>query len=233
MQKFNQISEAVEAFKRGEIVIVLDDEDRENEGDFVVAGEKITPEVVNFMAKNGRGLICVPISEGIAKELKFEPMVKDNKESNKCNFTVSVDYNAGTSTGISASDRAKTIKAISDKKSKFNDFSRPGHIFPLIARDGGVLVRAGHTEAALDLAKLAGFYPVSAICEIIKDDGEMMRRDDLLKFAEKHSLKIINIKDLIVYMRKKQKLIEKEASCVLKTKYGDFKTIVYKSLVDA
>lgn len=232
MPKFSNIQSGLEAFKRGEMLVVLDDEERENEGDLVMAAEKVTPQAVNFMAKEGRGLICVPVDADIADRLGFNPMVQDNKEVNKCNFTVSVDYGINTSTGISASDRAKTIMAISDYKSFADDFVRPGHVFPLRAKKGGVLVRAGHTEAAVDLARLAGMVPASVICEIAGDDGEMMRQGELLEFAKKHSLHVITIKDLIEYRRKTEKLIRLMAETTLPTEYGEFKVKIYKTNVD-
>lgn len=229
---FNLIEEALEALKKGELIVVLDDESRENEGDLIVAAEKITPEIVNFMAKEGRGLICVPLDEDIADSLELNLMVDQNTEFTKCNFTVSVDYKHGTTTGISASDRAKTIKAIADYSSSAQDFARPGHIFPIRARKGGVLVRAGHTEASVDLTKLADLSPVAALCEISREDGEMMRRDELMDFAKKHNLKIITIKDLIEYRRQSEKLIKKVADTVLPTEFGEFEMSVYKSLID-
>jgi len=234
MLKFNKIQEAITAIKNGEILVVLDDEDRENEGDLVMAADKVTKESINFMAKEGRGLICAPVSREIAERLGFELMVKDdnyNDDSNRCNFTVSVDYNKGTTTGISASDRAKTVLAIIDKRSQAKDFDRPGHVFPLVAKDGGVLVRAGHTEAATDLSKMAGLSPAAVICEIARDDGEMMRADELMKFAKKHGLKIITIKDLIEYRRRTEKLITFSAETVLPTLFGDFKIKIYKDRV--
>lgn len=232
MAKFNKISEAISAISSGEAVIVLDDEDRENEGDLVVAGSAITSKMINFMATQARGLICVPVVSEVARRLGFKLMVSDNEESNKCNFTVSVDFKHGTTTGISASDRAKTVNAIADKDSSSADFARPGHIFPLLAREGGVLVRAGHTEAATDLVKLAGLSPVACICEIAGEDGEMMRRDELFEFAEKHSLKIITIRDLIEYRHKTENLVSLVAETVLPTKNGDFTMKIYKSDID-
>ncbi|MFA4890823.1 MAG: bifunctional 3,4-dihydroxy-2-butanone-4-phosphate synthase/GTP cyclohydrolase II [Candidatus Gracilibacteria bacterium] len=214
------------------MVIVVDEADRENEGDLVMAAEKVTNESINFMAKEGRGLICVPFTRERASQLSFSPMVDQPEESHGCNFTVSVDYRKGTTTGISASDRAKTIKAIVNKKSRSEDFARPGHVFPLIAREGGVLVRAGHTEAAVDLMKLAGLSPIGVICEISRDDGEMARGEDLLNFAKKHKLKIIAIKDIIEYRRACETLVEKSAEASLPTEYGEFKIVIYKSLVD-
>lgn len=232
MTKFSKIQVCLEALKKGEMLVVLDDEERENEGDLVMAAEKVTPQAVNFMAKEGRGLICVPVDTDIADRLDFNPMVQENKEANKCNFTVSVDYGSGTTTGISASDRAKTIKAISDYSSLADDFVRPGHIFPLRAKKGGVLVRAGHTEAAVDLVKLAGMVPAAVICEIARDDGEMMRRDELLEFAKKHFLQVITIKDFIEYRRKTEKLIRLMAETILPTDYGEFRVKIYKTNVD-
>ncbi len=232
MSNFNSIEEAISDLKSGKMIIVVDDEDRENEGDLLMAAEKVTAQSVNFMAKEGRGLICVPMESNIADRLDFSPMVVDNKESNKCNFTVSVDYKVGTTTGISASDRAKTILAIADYHSTSNNFVRPGHIFPLRAKRGGVLVRAGHTEAAVDLVKMCDFAPVGVICEIAGDDGEMMRKNDLFGFAMKHGLKIITIKDLIEYRRKTEKLVSLVAETLLPTKYGDFDMRVYKTTVD-
>ncbi len=233
MVNFNKIEDAIFALKGGGMVVVLDDEDRENEGDLVVLAEKITPQSVNFMAKGGRGLICVPVDEKVADKLSFSPMVFDNKESNKCNFTVSVDFKKNTTTGISVSDRAKTIKAIADYKNfSADDFVRPGHVFPLIAKKGGVLVRAGHTEAAVDLAKLADSSPVAVICEIASEDGEMMRRDALIDFAQKHNLSIVTIKDLIEYRRRREKLVKIVAKTSLPTEYGVFDMKVYKSDID-
>lgn len=230
--KFNTIEEALSAIKKGEMVVVLDDEDRENEGDLVMAAEKITPQAVNFMSTEGRGLICVPVDGDIADRLDLQPMVYENQESSKCNFTVSVDYKKGTSTGISASDRAKTIKAIADLNSSAMDFLRPGHIFPLRAKKGGVLVRAGHTEAASDLAALCGLVPVGVICEIAREDGEMMRSRELHEFAGRHGLKIITIRALIEYRRQSEKLIKLVAESRLPTDYGDFEMKIYKTTVD-
>ena len=229
---FNSIEEAIGEIENGKMIVVVDDEDRENEGDLIMSAEFITPEAVNFMAKEGRGLICAPVDEDIADRLRFYPMVQNNKESNKCNFTVSVDYNIGTTTGISASDRSKTIKAITDYHTLSSDFSRPGHIFPLRSKKGGVLVRAGHTEAAVDLVKIAKLTPAAVICEIANEDGEMMRRDDLLIFAKKHNLKIISIKDLIEYRRRSEKLIKLVAQTSLPTNYGDFEMMIYKTTID-
>lgn len=232
MTKFNKIEDAIKAVKRGKMIVVVDDEDRENEGDLVMAAQMVTSVDVNFMAKEGRGLICVPIDCEIADKLNLAPMVRLNKESNKCNFTVSIDLNKGISTGISASDRAKTISAISNPKSSASNFIKPGHVFPLRAKVGGVLVRAGHTEAAVDLMKLAGLIHAAAICEIASDDGEMMRRDELFRFAKKHKLVIITIKDLIEYRRRSEQLVKMVARTVLPTEYGDFELKIYRSDVD-
>ncbi len=229
---FDPIEEAIEAIADGQMIIVVDDEDRENEGDLVMAAEKVTPDLINFMMKEGRGLICVPVTEYRAEELQLEPMEKRNTEAHLCNFTVSVDYRIGTSTGISSSDRAKTIAALANVDCLPKHFARPGHIFPLVAREGGVLVRAGHTEAAVDLARLAGLSPLGVLCEIVKDDGEMARRDDLLAFAKRHSLKIICIKDLIAYRRKNENLVRCEVETSLETEYGPFKIKIYSNLID-
>jgi 3,4-dihydroxy 2-butanone 4-phosphate synthase/GTP cyclohydrolase II len=226
------IEEAIDAFRSGKMLIVLDDEDRENEGDLVMAAELVTPADVNFMMKEGRGLICVPLRNHLAERLKLHPMTGEETDMSRCNFTVSVDYKHGTSTGISAKDRAATIQALVDPVSQPNDFNRPGHIFPLLARQGGVLVRAGHTEAAVDLARLAGLTEGAVICEIVKDDGEMARRDDLELFAKKHDLCMITIKDLIAYRRLKEKLVKREVETELETEYGLFKIIVYSNGID-
>jgi len=232
VEKFNTIDEAIEDIRNGKIVIVVDDEDRENEGDFIVAAEKVTPEIVNFMAKYGRGLICVAITEQRAQELEFEPMVEFNTSRHGTAFLVSVDYKKGTTTGISAFDRAKTIQAIVDPNSKPGDFAKPGHIFPLQAVEGGVLRRAGHTEAAVDLARLAGLYPAGVLCEIMNDDGTMARVPELFKIAKRFGLKIITIKDLISYRLKREKLIRKITTTKLPTKYGFFELHLYESLTD-
>ena len=226
------IEEAIDALKKGKMLIVVDDEDRENEGDLVMAAELVTAADVNFMMKEGRGLICVPMKADLAKALDLTPMTGEDTDMSRCNFTVSVDLKHGTSTGISAKDRALTIQALVDSASKPTDFNRPGHIFPLLARDGGVLVRAGHTEAAVDLAQLAGLTGAGVICEIAKDDGEMARRDDLKLFAEKHGLMMITIKDLIAYRRLKETLVKREVETELETEYGSFKIIVYSNSID-
>ncbi|MCK4667314.1 bifunctional 3,4-dihydroxy-2-butanone-4-phosphate synthase/GTP cyclohydrolase II [Candidatus Dependentiae bacterium] len=227
--KFNKVSDAIKDIKSGKLVIVVDDEDRENEGDLIFASEKVTPALVNFMAKFGRGLICVPITIDRARELKLGPMCNYNQDQRKTAYTISVDAKNGVTTGISAFDRAKTVKVLVSKKYKAKDLIRPGHIFPLVGVSGGVLRRAGHTEAAIDLATLAELEPSGVICEIMKDDGTMARLPDLVKFAKKHHLKIISIKDLISYRHKKEKLIKRVATFKLPTKYGNFTGVLYMS----
>jgi len=226
----NKIQSALKDLRSGKMIIVTDDENRENEGDLIFAAEKVTPELINFMCKEGRGLICVPMEEELAYRLNLHPMVP-NPDGN-CNFTVSVDARDGITTGISAVDRALTIRKILDIKSTANDFIRPGHMFPLISKSGGVLVRAGHTEAAVDLMKLSKLSPAGVICEIMNDDGSMMRMQDLKKFAKKHDLKIITIQDLIQYRSQTEKLVRKEAESNLTTDFGSFRVHVYKSLTD-
>lgn len=222
MNRFSSIDEAILDIKEGKMIIVIDDEDRENEGDLLMAAEKVTSDSINFMAKFGRGLICMPIEDGIAKKLEFNPMVLNNTDNHETAFTVSIDH-VDTQTGISAFERAYTIKKVLDEKSKNDDFRRPGHVFPLIAREGGVLNRSGHTEAATDLAKLAGFKGVGVICEIMSDEGTMARTDELIKFGEKHNLKVITIADLVEYRRKKEAFIERVVETKMPTKYGDFR----------
>jgi len=206
--KFNSIEEALEDIKQGKIVIVVDDEDRENEGDLVMAAEKVTPEAINFMATYGRGLICLPVVGNRLDELEIYPMVKNNTDNLGTAFTVSVDAQE-TTTGISAYERALTIQKCLDPKTTPDELKKPGHIFPLRYRDGGVLRRAGHTEASVDLARLAGLYPAGVICEIMAEDGTMARVPELMEFAQKHNLKIITIADLIKYRRQYEKLIRK------------------------
>jgi len=226
------ISGALQDLKAGKMIIVVDDEERENEGDLIMAAEAVTPKAINFMAKEGRGLICVPLSSQIASRLELHPMVGKNTEAHRTNFTVSVDVQKGTTTGISASDRAKTVKALAMAGARSEDFHRPGHVFPLIAKDGGVLVRAGHTEAAVDLAGLAGFSPVGVICEIAQEDGEMARLPYLLNFAKKHGLKIITIRDLIYYRSTRECLIKEEADSFLPTDFGGFRCLVFSNKID-
>jgi len=231
---FASIEEALKDIKDGKMIIVVDDPNRENEGDFVIAAEKVTPEAINFMAKHGRGLICVPITKKRAEELQLLPMLPNSNALHETAFTVSVDAKPefGVTTGISAKDRAITIKVLIDPKTKPEDLAKPGHVFPLIAKDGGVLERAGHTEAAVDLARLAGLYPAGVICEIMNEDGTMARLPELEKIAEKFNLKIITIEDLIRYRRKREKLIEKVVEVRLPTKfYGEWRAIAYKSKI--
>lgn len=222
--ELNKISEAIDDIKNGKLIIVVDDENRENEGDFICAAEKASPEIINFMAKHGRGLICVPLTEKRSKKLNLNPMVANNTDPMDTAFTISVDLKGnGVSSGISASDRSKTIMALVDSKTKSKDLARPGHIFPLIAKDGGVLRRTGHTEAAIDFSRLAGFSPVGVICEIMKEDGSMARLPDLFEIAKKFNLKIVSIEDLIAYRMRHDSLISKIESFDLNTIYGKFK----------
>lgn len=226
------IKKAIKQFKAGKFVIVVDDEKRENEGDLVIAASKATATAINFMAKEGRGLICAPMEEERLADLGLYRMAQLNEDAYETGFTVSVDVIKGTTTGISALDRSKTIKALINSKTKPEDLAKPGHIFPLMARKGGVLVRAGHTEAAVDLAKLAGLYPAGVIVEIMNEDGTMARLPDLKKFAAKHKLSIITIGDLIEYRKTKENLIQKVAQAELPTKFGDFKLYMYESKID-
>lgn len=228
----SSISEAIEDIKKGKILIIVDDENRENEGDFAIAAEKVTPESINFMAKYGRGLICMPIINERLEELKIPPMVTDNTAPYRTAFTVSIEARHKVSTGISAYDRAETIKTVIDPSTKPDDIVRPGHMFPIAARKGGVLVRAGHTEAIVDLARMAGLYPAGVICEVMNEDGTMARLPQLEEIADKFGIKIISIADLITYRRRTEKLIRRVAEAKLPTKYGDFKMIAYRSSVD-
>ncbi|MHB1651954.1 MAG: bifunctional 3,4-dihydroxy-2-butanone-4-phosphate synthase/GTP cyclohydrolase II [Desulfitobacteriaceae bacterium] len=228
---FNTIEQALEDIRAGKMIVVVDDEDRENEGDLLMAAEKVTPEAINFMATYGRGLICVPLISERIHVLQLEPMVTQNTDPHGTAFTVSVDAMAST-TGISAHERAETIKILTDRKSTTGDLRRPGHVFPLKARDGGVLVRAGHTEGAVDLARYAGLEPAGVICEIMNDDGTMARVPDLLDFVAKHELKIVTIKDLIRYRRRSEKLVEMVESIHLPTDFGDFRATGYRSVLD-
>ncbi len=230
--KFNSIDSALEEIKNGRCIIVVDNEDRENEGDLVSASELITPDMVNFMAKEGRGLICVTIDSKKARSLNLEPMERKNSSLYETNFTISVDASKNTTTGISAFDRFETIRVIIDEKSKESDLARPGHIFPIVGKEGGVLRRAGHTEASMDLARLAGLKPSGVICEILADDGTMARGKTLFKFAKKHNLKIISIADLIRYIRKTEKIVKKVEEVNLPTKYGNFKLHLYEDIFD-
>tara|TARA_B100000780_G_scaffold218364_1_gene157509 strand:+ start:1322 stop:2455 length:1134 start_codon:yes stop_codon:yes gene_type:complete len=222
--KLNTIKEAIDDIKAGKIIIVVDDENRENEGDFICAAELVTPEIINFMAKHGRGLICVPLSESRSKQLNLNPMVSNNTDPMDTAFTVSVDLRGnGVTSGISASDRSKTIKAIVDNNTKGDDLARPGHIFPLIAKDGGVLRRTGHTEAAIDFARLAGYSPAGVICEIMTEDGSMARLPDLIIVAEKLDLKVVSIEDLVAFRMKHDSLISKKECFNFNTRFGEFK----------
>ncbi|MEC8658696.1 MAG: bifunctional 3,4-dihydroxy-2-butanone-4-phosphate synthase/GTP cyclohydrolase II [Verrucomicrobiota bacterium] len=229
---FSPIEDIINDIKAGKMVIITDDADRENEGDLIASAECITPEIVNFMAKYGRGLICTPISESIATRLELPMMVPNNRESFKTNFTVSVDAAKGITTGISAADRATTIKLLSEDCTIGEDLVQPGHIFPLLAKPGGVLRRAGHTEAAIDLAKLAGLNEAAVICEILNDDGTMSRLPELLNLAKEHDLKIGTIESLIQYRRKRERLIEHLETISLPTSWGDFDLHMYQSAFD-
>jgi len=227
--KLNTIKSAINDIKNGKVIIVVDDKNRENEGDFLAAAELITPSIINFMATHGRGLICAPITENIAKKLKLNLMVGTNTDPQDTAFTVSVDLSGnGVTTGISATDRAKTIKALIDSKATPENFSKPGHVFPLVAKNGGVLRRTGHTEAAIDLPRLAGLEPAGVIVEIMNEDGSMARLKDLVKVADKFSLKIISIEDLVSYRMKHDSLIEREEEFELKTRFGKFKLTAYR-----
>ena len=227
--KFNAIEESIQDIREGKVVIVVDDEDRENEGDFVAAAEAITPEIVNFMATHGRGLICAPITRRKCDQLNLDLMVPHNTALHETPFTISVDLiGQGCTTGISASDRAKTIKALANEQTRPEELGRPGHIFPLRAREGGVLQRTGHTEAAIDLARLAGLQPAGALVEIMNEDGTMARLPELMKIARRFDLKIISIEDLIAYRMKHESLIKQEITVDLPTQWGDFKITAFK-----
>ena len=229
MFKLNTIEEAIGELQQGRIIIVVDDEDRENEGDFIAAAQNITPEIVNFMAKYGRGLICAPITRERCDEMGLDLMVSRNTSSHETQFTISVDLlGQGCTTGISASDRAKTIRALADPQTRPDDLGRPGHIFPLRAKEGGVLRRAGHTEATVDLARLAGLYPAGALVEIMNEDGTMARLPDLIPIAERFGLKIISIKDLIAYRVMTERLIRREEVVDLPTEFGHFSLYSYR-----
>lgn len=229
--EINSIEDALKDIRDGKIVIVIDDEDRENEGDFICAAECISPQIINFMATYGRGLICAPIQESRAEELKLNMMVPENTALHETAFTVSIDLiGKGCTTGISAYDRAMCIKALVDPESKASDFARPGHIFPLKAKTGGVLRRTGHTEAAIDLARLAGFYPAGVLVEILNEDGSMARLPQLVSIANRHQLKIITIKDLVAYRLKHESLIKRELVKYFPSKYGIFELIAFRQL---
>ncbi len=232
MNKLNQIKEAIEDIKKGKFVIVVDDEARENEGDMVMAAERVTPEAINFLSKNARGLICVPLSKDRLEELDLHPMTVVNTAKMGTRFTVSVDAKENTTTGISAYDRAQTIKVLIDLSTKPQNLARPGHIFPIQAEDGGVLSRAGHTEATLDLARLAGLSPAGILCEIMDEDGGMARLPRLLEIAKEFDLKVISIKDLIEFRRRNEKLVKRVVTVNFPTKWGDFKLHLYRSEID-
>jgi len=228
----SSIAEAIEDIKAGKFVIIVDDEDRENEGDLALAAEKVTAKAINFMAKHARGLICLPVIGKRLNELRIPLMVSDNTSKFSTAFAISVDAKYGTTTGISAADRAQTIKVMIDPATKPDDLARPGHIFPLQAREGGVLVRAGQTEAIVDLARLAGLYPAGVICEIMNEDGTMARLPQLEVMADKFEIKIITVADLIAYRRRHEKLVHRVAEAKLPTRYGEFTAIAYKSDID-
>ncbi|MDA9557922.1 bifunctional 3,4-dihydroxy-2-butanone-4-phosphate synthase/GTP cyclohydrolase II [Vibrio sp.] len=224
--------EIIEDIRLGKMVILMDDEDRENEGDLIMAAECITPEAINFMATHGRGLICLTMTKDRCEKLGLPPMVQDNNAQFTTNFTVSIEAAEGVTTGISAADRSRTVEAAVAKDAKAADLVQPGHIFPLAAQDGGVLIRAGHTEAGCDLARLGGFEPAGVIVEILNDDGTMARRPDLEIFAEKHNLKLGTISDLIEYRNNTETTIERVASCQLPTEFGEFELITYRDVID-
>ena len=229
---FAPIEQAVEAIGRGEVVVVVDDEDRENEGDLIMAAEAATPENIAFFVRHTSGVICAPLTGDRLDELDIPLMVRENTESHRTAFTYSVDLIAGTTTGISAADRAATLNALTDPATRAADLARPGHIFPLRYSEGGVLKRAGHTEAAVDLARLAGLYPAGVLCEIVNDDGTMARVPDLVEFCEEHGLLMISIAQLIKYRRQNEKLIRRIAEARMPTPWGDFTCYVYESLLD-
>ena len=228
---FNTIEEAIKDVQEGKMIIIVDDEDRENEGDIVVAAEKASSDIINFMATHAKGLICVPMTGERLDELEIRPMVLDNTDNHETAFTVSVDYKT-TTTGISAFERAETVAALINLNSQPQDFRKPGHIFPLRYKEGGVLRRTGHTEGSIDLAKLAGLYPAAVICEIMNDDGTMARVPQLFEFAQKYDMKIITIADLIEYRRRTEKLVVRVDDARLPTMYGDFTAVAYESLLD-
>lgn len=230
--QFDSIEDVLRDIRAGKLVVVTDDEDRENEGDLVMAAEKITADAVNFMATHGRGLICAPITEERAEQLGLQRMVLENRESYRTDFTVSVDAASGVTTGISAHDRARTIEVLVDPKAKPQDLVQPGHVFPLRAKPGGVLRRAGHTEASVDLARLAGLAPAGVLCEILNADGTMARLPELLRFRKRHRLKLCSIRDLIAYRRSRERLIEREQVIKLPTDYGEFDLHMYRSVID-
>jgi len=229
---FKPIEEGIAAFARGEFVVVVDDADRENEGDLIVAAEKVTPEQIAFMVRHTSGVICLPVVGERLDELRLPLMVSENTDARRTAFTVSVDYISGTTTGISAADRAATIRAVVDPRTRPSDLARPGHIFPLRYREGGVLTRAGHTEAAVDLARLAGLYPAGVLCELVNDDGTMARLPQLEAFAATHGFAVISIADLIAHRRHREKLVRRVAEASLPTEFGLFRAVGFESLLD-
>lgn len=231
MAGLNTVEEIIKDLKKGKMVIVVDDETRENEGDIILPAQFADENKINFIIKNARGLLCVPLTKEKAEKLNLYPMDKENTDPYRTSWLISVDAKKGITTGISAHDRAKTVRLLASDKSKPEDFTKPGHVFPLLYREGGVLVRAGHTEASIDLMKMAGLKPVSVICEIMKDDGKMARFSDLLEFARKHNLKIISIEKIIKYRKEREKLIEFISSASLPTKYGNFEIRVYRDKI--
>ncbi|MCX6828511.1 MAG: bifunctional 3,4-dihydroxy-2-butanone-4-phosphate synthase/GTP cyclohydrolase II [candidate division Zixibacteria bacterium] len=232
MSEFDKIPEAIEEIRQGRMIIVVDDEDRENEGDFIMAAETVTPENINFLAMHGRGLICTPLTSDRIERLKLHPMVESNSALHGTRFTISVDACKGTTTGISAADRARTILVLAAEDSAPEDLCRPGHIFPIQALDGGVLARAGHTEATVDLCRLAGLKPIGVLCEIMDKDGTMARVPKLMEIAREFKLKLVTVKDLIEYRRRNEKLVEKIAVVNFPTRYGQFALHLYKSQTD-
>ena len=227
--KLDPIQDAIEDIRKGKVIIVVDDENRENEGDFLAAADKVTPEMINFMATHGRGLICTPLTENRCKALELNMMVRNNTDPMETAFTVSVDLRGhGVTTGISAADRAKTVKALIDKTTKPYDLARPGHIFPLVAKEGGVLRRTGHTEAAIDFARLAGLQPAGVIVEIMNKDGSMARLPELMQVAKRLNLKIVSIEDLVAYRMQHDSLIEKKEDFQIETRFGSFRLRAYK-----
>jgi 3,4-dihydroxy 2-butanone 4-phosphate synthase/GTP cyclohydrolase II len=230
--RLTTIEKGIEAFGRGDFVLVVDNEDRENEGDLIVAAEKVTADQIAFMVRHTSGLICLPMTGGRLDDLEIPMMVLDNTDAHQTAFTISIDYAPGTTTGISAADRARTIRAAVDPLSKPSDFSRPGHVFPLRYHPGGVLVRPGHTEASVDLARLAGLYPAGVLCELVNDDGSMARGENLEAFAETHDLAMISIDDLVAYRWRTEALVTREASAALPTQHGTFEIVGYRSMTD-
>lgn len=230
--KFHTIEEAIADIRNGKMIILSDDEDRENEGDLVIAAEKVTPDVINFMAKYGRGLICLTLTEERTEQLQLAPMAQENTSSFGTAFTISIDARKGVTTGISAKDRAMTILTAIDPEARSTDLVRPGHIFPIRAQRGGVLKRAGQTEGSVDLARLAGLSPAGVICEIMNEDGTMARLPDLIEFGKQHDLKLVTIKDLIEYRMKRESLVHRVTEARLPTEYGDFNAVVYQNEID-